>query len=110
MPSQDTQQHLFGVLLKEFLAVEDDDDRVEQTGALLSRFGGWFDVLEVLKLVPDHWSVDVATEFFVVALRRLVRERHESMLERALEASLNLRVAYERLEILGSKEAVVVEE
>jgi hypothetical protein len=110
MPSQDTQQRLFGVLLKEFLAIEDEEDRVEQTGALLSRFGGWFDVLEVLEVIPYHWSVDVATGFFVTALRRLVKERHESMLERALESSLNLRVAYERLEILGSKEAVVVEE
>lgn len=110
LPSQDKQQNLFGVLLKEFLAIEDEDDRIEQTGALLSRFGGWFDVLEVLKQVPDDWSVDVTAEFFVVALRRLVRERHESMLERALESSLNLRVAHERLEILGSKEAVVVEE
>jgi hypothetical protein len=97
MPSQETQTHLFRVLLKEFLALEDISDRVEQTGALLQRFGGWFDVLEVLALIPDSWSVDITTEFLVAALRRLVREKHESMLARSLSSAENLRVNYDRI-------------
>lgn len=107
LPSESTQRKLFRTLLKEFMALDDEEDRVEQTGALLSRFGGWFDVLEVLELVPDEWSVDVAAEFLVSALRRLVKERHESMLERALSSSLNLRVSWERIEVLREKGAVV---
>lgn len=107
MPSQDTQTRLFRHLLREFMAIEDGSDRVEQTGALLSRFGGWFDVLEVLELIPDGWSVDIATEFLVTALRRLVRERHEGMLERALSSSLNLRVNWEVIERIREKGAVV---
>ncbi|KAK3500038.1 uncharacterized protein B0T23DRAFT_450713 [Neurospora hispaniola] len=95
LPSKETQSHLFHVLLAEFLAIEDLSDRVEQTGALLERFGGWFDVLEVLGMIPDGWSVDVVAHFLVMALRKLVEERHESLVQRALSGAENLRVGYE---------------
>ena len=91
----DAQTHLFRVLLREFLALDDVSDRVEQTGALLQRFGGWFDVLEVLALLPDGWSVDIAADFLAAALRRLVKEKHESMLARSLSSAENLRVSYD---------------
>lgn len=107
MPSQETQTHLFRVLLREFMALEDVSDRVEQTGTLLERFGGWFDVLEVLDLLPDSWSVDIAAEFLVAALRRLVREKHESMLERALSSAQNLRVNYDLLVKMDEKGPIV---
>ena len=94
-PARAAQAALFASLLREFLALDDVSDRVEQTGALLERFGGWFDVLEVLTLLPDTWSVDVAAAFLVGALRRLARERHESMVARALSGAENLRVSYE---------------
>ncbi|KAK3940790.1 transforming growth factor-beta receptor-associated protein 1 [Diplogelasinospora grovesii] len=100
-------QRLFRVLLAEFLRIEDDDDREEQTGALLERFGGWFDVLEVLALIPDEWSVDVAAAFLVQALRRLVRERHESMLARSLSGAENLRVNYDLLEKMDEKGPII---
>ncbi|KAB5575918.1 hypothetical protein GE09DRAFT_1093922 [Coniochaeta sp. 2T2.1] len=106
-PSQDTQTYLFRVLLKEFMAIRDVSDRVEQTGALLSRFGGWFDVLEVLELLPDGWSVDIVGEFLVAALRRLVRERHESVVERALSSAVNLRVSYDFVVKMDKKAPVV---
>ncbi|KAK3325324.1 hypothetical protein B0H66DRAFT_547974 [Apodospora peruviana] len=95
LPTRETQIRLFRVLLAEFLGLDDVSDRVEQTGALLERFGGWFDVLEVLELIPDGWSVDVTAGFLMAALRRLVRERHESMLARSLSSGQNLRVRYE---------------
>jgi hypothetical protein len=107
MPSQDTQTHLFRVLLKEFMALEDISDRVELTGMLLERFGGWFDVLEVLDLLPDSWSVDIAAEFLVAALRRLVREKHEGMLERALSSAQNLRVNYDLILKMDEKGPIV---
>lgn len=107
MPSQDTQTHLFRVLLREFMALADVSDRVEQTGTLLERFGGWFDVLEVLDLLPDGWSVDIAAEFLVSALRRLVREKHESMIERALSSAQNLRVNYDLLVKMDEKGPIV---
>jgi hypothetical protein len=106
-PAQDTQAHLFGVLLTEFMSLDDVSDRVEQTGSLLERFGGWFDVLEVLELLPDSWSVDIVGEFLVASLRRLVREKHESMMERALSSAVNLRVNYEKLVGVDEKGPVI---
>ena len=43
IPSRQDQTKLFDALLLEFLQIEDFTDRVEQTGDLLDRFGGWFD-------------------------------------------------------------------
>ncbi|KAK3351704.1 hypothetical protein B0H65DRAFT_537754 [Neurospora tetraspora] len=107
-PSRETQSHLFHVLLAEFLAIEDLSDRVEQTGALLERFGGWFDVLEVLGMIPDGWSVDVVAQFLVMALRKLVEERHESLVQRALSGAENLRVGYESVVKMGEIGPTVV--
>ncbi|KAL1853679.1 hypothetical protein VTK73DRAFT_8905 [Phialemonium thermophilum] len=102
-----TTRRLFRVLLGEFLALDDVSDRVEQTGALLQRFGGWFDCLEVLALLPDGWSVEIAAGFLAAALRRLVAERHESMLARALSSAENLQVDYERVLAIDEKGPVV---
>ncbi|KAK0727381.1 hypothetical protein B0T26DRAFT_765273 [Lasiosphaeria miniovina] len=107
LPTRETQVRLFRVLLAEFLILDDVSDRVEQTGALLKRFGGWFDALEVLSLIPDSWSVDVTAGFLMAALRRLVRERHESMLTRSLSLAENLDVNYDRLVKIDEKGPVV---
>ncbi|KAI9155253.1 Transforming growth factor-beta receptor-associated protein 1 [Paramyrothecium foliicola] len=95
MPPVDQQRRLFHVILGEFLGIEDVSDRVEQTGALLERFGGWFEIDEVLGLIPDSWSVDIVAGFLVGALRRLIRQKHQSMITRALSGSENLRVSYD---------------
>ncbi|UNI24441.1 hypothetical protein JDV02_010184 [Purpureocillium takamizusanense] len=95
LPELEQQERLFQVALREFLAIDDMGDRVEQTGALLERFGGWFDVVEVLQLVPDSWSVEVVAGFLVGAMRRLVRDKHESMMTRALSGAENVRVNYD---------------
>lgn len=95
MPTEDTQAGLFRTLLREFLAIEDVADRVEQTGVLLERFGGWFDVEEVLAQIPDSWSVDVVAGFLMTALRRLVAERHETEVASCLSSAENLRVNWE---------------
>ncbi|KOS17254.1 Transforming growth factor-beta receptor-associated protein 1 [Escovopsis weberi] len=91
----DEQRRLFLVVLGEFLVIDDVSDRVQQTGALLERFGGWFEVGDVLRLVPDSWSADIFGGFLVGALRRLVAEKHESVLTRALSGAQNLRVSYD---------------
>ncbi|KAH7141201.1 hypothetical protein B0J13DRAFT_53122 [Dactylonectria estremocensis] len=93
--SADEQRRLFHVVLRELLALDDASDRIEQTGALLERFGGWFEIDEVLGLIPDNWSVEIVAGFLVGALKRLVGERHESMLTRALSGAENLRVNYD---------------
>lgn len=94
-PTEDQQARLFRALLGEFLALEDVGDRVEQTGMLLERFGGWFDVDEVLGLIPDSWSVDLIAGFLVRALRRMVVEKNETMVARALSSSQYLKVQHD---------------
>ena len=97
------QRRLFNVVLHELLTLENISDRVEQTGALLERFGGWFEIDDVLSLIPDDWSVDIIAGFLVGALKRLVGERHEAMLTRALSGAQNLRVSYDRVAKIDEK-------
>jgi hypothetical protein len=47
LPTKEDQAKLFNHLLQEFLRIEDVMDRIERTGELLERFGGWFDVAYV---------------------------------------------------------------
>lgn len=105
LPSHEQQAKLFGYLLTEFLRIEDLSDRIERTGELLERFGGWFDASDVLGLIPDDWGLDIFAGFLVSALRRLVRERMETRVHRALSSAQNLRASkewVERCEELGS--------
>ncbi|KAL2177829.1 uncharacterized protein P884DRAFT_299105 [Thermothelomyces heterothallicus CBS 202.75] len=106
-PTWEEQTALFRTLLSEFLAIEDEGERMAQTGALLERFGGWFDVVEVLELVPAGWSVEVLGGFLVAALRRLVCERREAMVERALSGAENLRVGFDFVVKVEEKGPVV---
>ncbi|CZT51741.1 related to TGF beta receptor associated protein 1 [Rhynchosporium secalis] len=103
-PTRKQQATLFGFLLSEFLRIEDISNRVEQTSNLLERFGGWFDVGHVLSLIPDNWSVDLVSGFLVSALRRIVRERSETMVTKALSGAENLKVTadlIQKIDIAG---------
>jgi hypothetical protein len=103
LPSADEQKRLFHAVLHEFLLIADVSDRVEQTGELLERFGGWFEIDDVLDSIPDNWSVDVVAGFLVGALRRLVTERREVALTRALSGAENLRISYDLVSKMDEK-------
>lgn len=103
LPTIDEQRRLFHAVLHEFLHISDVSERIEQTGALLERFGGWFEIDDVLGLIPDTWSVDVVAGFLVGAFRRLVTEKHESILTKALSGAENLRVNYDRVTKIDEK-------
>lgn len=92
---REQQSKLFKTLLGEFLQIEDISDRVEQTASLLERFGAWLDAGEVLSMIPDTWSVELLSGFLVSVLRRVVRERSEARVVRALAAGENLKVGAE---------------
>jgi vacuolar protein sorting-associated protein 3 len=98
LPSQEQQAKLFNFLLAEFLQIEDVSNRIEQTSSLLERFGSWFDVGYVLSLIPDSWSVELVSGFLVSALRRIVRERSETMIAKALSGAENLKVTANLIE------------
>jgi hypothetical protein len=103
-PSREEQARLFRWLLREFLRIEDVSDRVEQTSNLLERFGGWFEVDDVMEMIPDDWSVNLVAGFLVSALRGIVSEKRETMVVKALSGAENLKVAEEmadRVDELG---------
>ena len=103
LPTREEQSKLFGFLLGEFLCIEDISNRVEQTSNLLERFGAWFDVGYVLNLIPDTWSVELVSGFLVSALRRIVRERSETTVAKALSGAENLKVT---ADLIGKIDAV----
>ena len=92
-PSREEQAVLFGYLLTEFLHIEDVSDRLERTSELLERFGSWYDAREVLDLIPESWSVELVSGFLVSAFRRLVHERNEATITKALSGAENLQIA-----------------
>jgi hypothetical protein len=98
LPSRAQQSELLAHLLTEFLAIADMSARIERTGELLERFGGWLDVGSVLAQLPDEWSVDIVAGFLVNSLRRLVREKAESDVVRALCDAQNSQASCELVE------------
>ncbi|ORY13824.1 hypothetical protein BCR34DRAFT_561387 [Clohesyomyces aquaticus] len=98
IPGHDEQSRLFNHLLQEFLRLDDLAQRISRTGELLERFGGWFDVEQVLEKIPDDWSVDIFKGFLINALRRLVREKSESEVVKALSGARNLGISVEVLD------------
>ena len=98
LADHELQATLFRHLLDEFLQIKDLSERIERTSDLLARFAAWFDVREVLELVPEDWSVDILGGFFVHVFRTLVSQTREARIERALSAGLNLRVGVEYID------------
>ncbi|KAK3725357.1 hypothetical protein LTR37_000327 [Vermiconidia calcicola] len=98
LPSKEEQGKLFEHLLHEFFKIDDLGERLERTAELLERFGGWFDISQVLDLIPDSWSVELVSGFLVHALRRMVRERNETVVVKALASAQNLKRSVDFIE------------
>ncbi|KAL9635844.1 MAG: hypothetical protein Q9204_002470 [Flavoplaca sp. TL-2023a] len=90
---KEDQAVLFGYLLTEFLRIEDVSNRLERTSELLERFGSWYDVKDVLDMIPESWSVELLSGFLIGAFRRLVHDKNEAMVVKALSGAENLQVA-----------------
>ncbi|KAH7406963.1 hypothetical protein DE146DRAFT_714389 [Phaeosphaeria sp. MPI-PUGE-AT-0046c] len=98
LPSRAEQSRLFKFLLQDFLQIEDLSQRVERTSELLERFAGWFDIAEVLAILPSDWSVDVFSAYLINSLRTLVREKAESEIVKALSDAQNSQTSSEMIE------------
>lgn len=109
-PSREEQSRLFQHLLHEFMTIDDTHEQLERTSELLERFGGWFDLSEVLDLLPMEWSVEVVSGFLVSAFRRLVQEKNETTLAKALASAQNLRTNVNMIEKLESLPPSLVHE
>ncbi|KAL5117967.1 hypothetical protein ACEQ8H_004112 [Pleosporales sp. CAS-2024a] len=98
LPSRAEQSRLFNFLLKDFLQIEDLSQRVERTSELLERFAGWFDIGDVLAILPSDWAVDVFSAYLINSLRTLVREKAESEVVKALSDAQNSQTSNELVE------------
>ena len=96
--NREDQIVLFNYLLTEFLAIQDLSDRIERTSELLSRFGSWYDPRDVLTRIPDTWSVETVSGFLISTFRRLVTEKNEATIVKALSGAENLQIAAKLVE------------
>ena len=107
-PDQEEQRKLFSTLLHEFLTLKDEGQRKEQVSELLARFDGWFELEDVLPLIPEEWPLGCIEGFLVGAIRRLVQERAETMIVKALSGAENVIVANEFAEKSQDRAPVLV--
>jgi vacuolar protein sorting-associated protein 3 len=90
LPSRAAQTELFAFLFREFLAIQDVDDRLDRTARLLGKFATFFDPLDVLAEIPDDWSVGMLGEFLLRSFRAASSERNMAVVVKALSAAQNL--------------------
>ena len=98
IPSEEEQSTLFRYLFTEFLRIEDMANKLEQTSELLGRFGKWFDIADVLDEIPEMWSVELLSAFLANAFRRLVQERNDALIIKALSGAQNLKTSADFIE------------
>ena len=101
------RKKLFHTLLLSLLSLPDLTQRIERTAELLERFSSFFEISQVLELVPEGWSVEIVGPFLVKALGRLVRERNEGRVVRALYGSESLRMGVQRIECVEKMKPIV---
>ncbi|CAG8557965.1 2611_t:CDS:10 [Paraglomus brasilianum] len=78
----DTRKKLFLLLLEVYLKMKDRDGMIERTIQLLNTQAVYLDVVEVLALLPDIWSIEMLQEFLVRSLRQ---SHHEYRSEQILK-------------------------
>jgi hypothetical protein len=105
-PSKEEQEVLFSYLLHCYFDLEEHDQQLERVAELLEKFGSWFDVAEVLPLLPPSWPLEHFGAFIASALGRLVSEKNETVIVRALAGAQNLRIAVNVVEKIEKEGAV----
>ncbi|KAI4751623.1 hypothetical protein E4T52_15956 [Aureobasidium sp. EXF-3400] len=105
-PSKEEQEVLFSYLLPCYFDLEEQHQQLERVAELLEKFGSWFDVAEVLPLLPPSWPLEHFGAFIASALGRLVSEKNETVIVRALAGAQNLRIAVNVVEKIEKEGAV----
>ncbi|KAH0837593.1 hypothetical protein AYO21_05083 [Fonsecaea monophora] len=90
LPSRTSQIELFTFLFHEFLSIHDVEERLERTSYLLGKFATFFDPLQILRDIPDDWTVEMLSEFLVRSFRSATTERNQLVIMKALSAAQNL--------------------
>lgn len=80
-----------------------------RTAELLSAQGVHLDTMEVLKLVPNDWPLDVITTFYKRSLRRQMHERSKWQVLKAISAGQNMAMAEKYLDAMARIPPTVVD-
>ncbi|CAG8574593.1 9361_t:CDS:10 [Ambispora gerdemannii] len=83
---------LFLKLLKVYLGMKNGDDSVDQIVDLLNKQASYFDIVEVLRLLPEVWSIEMLSEFLIRSLRQSYHDYRESQILKGLLRGENMMV------------------
>ncbi|CCG82954.1 Putative uncharacterized protein [Taphrina deformans PYCC 5710] len=78
------RRKLFPLLFEECLKLEDYSLQFAQASEVLNRWGNYMDVAIILELVPEHWSIEMISQFLISALSQLAGEKRDAQIQRSL--------------------------
>ncbi|RUP14376.1 hypothetical protein BC936DRAFT_139679 [Jimgerdemannia flammicorona] len=97
--SAEERRRLFFMLLKVYLGIKDREVMITRTMHLLNTQGVHLDVVEVLDLLPDYWSIDILRGFLIGAMQRSIQRHREGKIILGLSRGENLMVSNELVEL-----------
>ncbi|ORZ16371.1 hypothetical protein BCR42DRAFT_34657 [Absidia repens] len=71
------RRRLFFMLLRTYLAIEDEQLMLTRTLHLLNTQGYYLDAIEVLSIIPDDWPLERLQSFLKHSLRRSLHDYRE---------------------------------
>ncbi|CAG8645375.1 7558_t:CDS:2, partial [Diversispora eburnea] len=86
---------LFLTLLKVYLEMDNRDEMVDIIIHLLNTQAVYLDIMEVLSLLPEYWSIEMLNNFLVRSLRQSYHNYREGQILKGLCRGENLMIKYE---------------
>ncbi|KAI9298724.1 hypothetical protein K502DRAFT_345827 [Neoconidiobolus thromboides FSU 785] len=86
------QKKLFNILFKIYLNLEDELISFNQIEYLLSNYIQFFDVFEVLELLPNHWPNSIISQFLIYKGRKIVCLKNIQKIQKNLNLSLTVQL------------------
>ncbi|KNC98386.1 uncharacterized protein SPPG_06092 [Spizellomyces punctatus DAOM BR117] len=86
------RRHLLFTLLQLYLESGERGGMIKYAVQLLNRHSLDFDVIKVLDIIPNHWSLDMLSGFLTSSMRRSLHSHRESHIVRALSRGDHFKV------------------
>ncbi|KAJ3034718.1 transforming growth factor, beta receptor associated protein 1 [Rhizophlyctis rosea] len=86
------RRSLIFMLLRLYMGVKHPDVNVTHVIRILNTYAGDLDVLQVMKLLPDHWSLEMTSRFLASAMRQSLHGYREGQVVRALARGEHFKV------------------
>ncbi|KAK2144182.1 hypothetical protein LSH36_779g02008 [Paralvinella palmiformis] len=96
------RKRLFQVLLSIYLDPNNErrDSFVAPAVALLNNNKADFDMIKVLQVIPDHWSIGLLSRFLTSSVRKATNRYRMTHIQRMLARGENLQLKSEHIELL----------